>query len=281
VLMPMFEPTQYLKMIDAYQVNTMLGIPTMFIALLNHPELSKYDLGRVRICIAAGAPVPSEVQKLWKQKTGVDLSQGWGMTECNAGAIVNIPNKSNALSIGVPITGEVKVVDPETREILPVGKTGEIMYRSPQVAKGYWNKPEDTKETFQVDGWLRTGDAGYIDEDGFIFFVDRIKDLIIASGYNISPFDVESAMMKNPAVMEVAVIGVRDEYRGESVKAYVVLKEGYKDKIKSEDMLQFCKENMATYKCPREIEFIDALPKNSVGKILRRELRRVEQEKKK
>ncbi|HET6461085.1 MAG TPA: long-chain fatty acid--CoA ligase, partial [Syntrophales bacterium] len=177
-------------------------------------------------------------------------------------------------------TGEVKIVSPETREILPIGKTGEIMYRSPQVAKGYWNKPEETKETFQTDGWLRTGDAGYINEEGFVFFVERIKDLIIASGYNISPFDVESAIMKHPSVVEVAVIGVRDEYRGESVKAYVVLKEEFRGKVKPEDILAFCKENMATYKCPRAVEFIETLPKSSIGKILRRELRRLEQEKK-
>lgn len=278
-VMPMFEPTQYLKILDKYQVNTILGIPTMFIALLNHPDLSKYDLHRLRVCFAAGAPVPAEVQKVWLEKTGVELTQGWGMTECNAGAIVNVPNKKNNLSIGVPTTGEVKIVDPETREILPLGKTGEIMYRSPQVAKGYWNKPEETKESFQADGWLRTGDAGYINEEGFVFFVDRIKDLIIASGYNISPFDVESTIMKHPAVMEVAVIGVHDEYRGESVKAFVVLKEGFKEKVKPEDIIEFCKEHMATHKNPRIVEFIDTLPKNSIGKVLRRELRRLEKEK--
>ncbi|MGO9020614.1 MAG: class I adenylate-forming enzyme family protein [Syntrophobacteraceae bacterium] len=278
-LLPMFEPTQYLKTLDKYEVNTILGIPTMFIALLNHPELSKYDLRRLRVCIAAGAPVPAEVQKVWTEKTGVELTQGWGMTECNAGAIVNIPNKKNISSIGVPITGEVKIVDQDTREILPLGKTGEMMYRSPQVAKGYWNKPEETKEAFQTDGWLRTGDAGYINEEGFIFFVDRIKDLIIASGYNISPYDVESAIMKHPSVMEVAVIGMHDGYRGESVKAYIVLKEGFRKNVKPEDIIGYCKKNMATYKVPRSIEFIDTLPKNSVGKVLRRELRRLEQEK--
>ena len=278
-LMPMFEPTQYLRILDKYEVNTILGIPTMFIGLLNHPDLSKYDLRRLRICIAAGAPVPAEVQKVWIEKTGVELTQGWGMTECNAGAIVNVPNKKNASSIGVPTTGEVKIVDPDTREILPIGKPGEIMYRSPQVAKGYWNKPEETKEAFQTDGWLRTGDAGYINEEGFIFFVDRIKDLIIASGYNISPFDVESSIMKHPGVMEVAVIGVHDEYRGESVKAYVVLKEGFREKVKPDDIIEYCKEHMATYKVPRLVEFIDTLPKTAIGKVLRRELRRLEQEK--
>jgi len=278
VVLPLFEPAQYLKTLDKYQVNVILGIPTMYIALLNHPDLSSYDLRQLRICFAAGAPVPEEVQKLWAEKTGVEMAQGWGMTECNAGAIVNVPNKKNNLSIGVPTTGEVKVVDPESREILPLGKTGEIMYRSAQVAKGYWNKPEETKESFQTDGWLRTGDAGYINEEGFIFFVDRIKDIIISSGYNISPFDVESVIMKHPAVMEVAVIGVRDDYRGEAVKAYIVLKEDFKEKVKPENIIEFCKEHMATHKNPRVVEFIEALPKSPVGKVLRRELRMLNQQ---
>ena len=268
VVMPMFDPTQYLIMLDKYQVNAILGIPTMFIALLNHPDISKYDLRRLRVCIAAGAIIPAELQKLWMETIGVELTQGWGMTECNAGAIVNISNKKNFLSIGVPTTGEVKIVDPETREILPIGKTGEILYRSFQVAKGDWNKPAETKESFQTDGCLRTGDAGYIDEDGFIFFVDRIKDLIISSGYNISPFDVESTIMKHPAVMEVSVIGVRDEYRGESVKAYVVLKKKFKEKVKPEDIIELCKKHMATYKNPRIVEFIDILRKNSLTPCL-------------
>ena len=280
VTMPMFEPSAYLKTVDTYKVNTILGIPTMFVALLAQPNLSDYDLSHLRICFAAGAPVPAELQKRWLETTGVELFQGWGMTECNAGSIVNLPYKKDLSSIGVPITGEVKVVNPDTREMLPVGEVGEIMYRSPQVAKGYWNKPEETKESFQTDGWLRTGDAGYISEEGFVNFVDRIKDLIIASGYNISPFDVESVMMQHPAVMEVAVIGAPDEYRGETVKAYVVPKEEYKGKVNEEELLEFCKDKMATYKRPRIVEFIDALPKSSVGKVLRRELRKLEQEKK-
>lgn len=279
VLMPMFEPGKYLDYLHKYEVTTMLGIPTMFIALLNHPDLSKHDLRRLRVCIAAGAPVPAEVQRLWKEKTGVELTQGWGMTECNAGAIVNIQNKKSNASIGVPTNGEVKVVNPETRAMVPIGETGEIMYRSPQTSKGYWNKPEESRATFQPDGWVRTGDAGYMDKDGFIFFVDRIKDLIIASGHNISPFDVESTVMKHPAVLEVAVIGVPDDYRGESVKAYVVLKEGHSGEVAAEDIIEYCKENMSTYQVPRSVEFIDTLPKSAVGKVLRRELRKLEQEK--
>lgn len=279
VLLPSFDAGEYLKMIPKYGVTTLLGIPTVFIALLALPELKGADLSGLRVCIAAGAPVPKEVQKAWKDATGVELSQGWGMTECNAGAIVNLPNKRNLEAIGVPIFGEVKVVNPETGEMLPVGEVGEIMVRGPQVAKGYWNKPEDTKATFQVDGWLHTGDAGTINEEGFVFFVDRIKDLIIASGYNISPFDVESVIMEHPGVKETAVIGVPDEYRGENVKAYVVLKDECKGKTTADEIMEFCKERMATYKRPRIVEFIDDLPKSSIGKVLRRKLRDMEKEK--
>ncbi|MBN2283763.1 MAG: AMP-binding protein [Deltaproteobacteria bacterium] len=273
VLMPMFDAAEYLRLIDTWKVDSLVAIPTVYIALLGQPDLKSHDLGNLKVCIAAGAPVPSELQKRWHENTGIKLSQGWGMTECNAGAIVNLPNRSNPDSIGVPVAGEAKIVNPETGEILPRGETGELMYRGLQVAKGYWNKPEDTKETFQTDGWLHTGDACYMDEEGFIFFVDRIKDLIIASGYNISPFDVESDIMQHPAVMEVAVIGVPDEYRGETVKACVVLKEEFRGKTTEEDILEFCKEKMATYKRPRIVEFIDMLPKSAIGKVLRRKLR--------
>jgi long-chain acyl-CoA synthetase len=147
------------------------------------------------------------------------------------------------------------------------------MFRGPQVAKGYWKNPEETAKTFESDGWLHTGDAGYIGEDGFVYFVERIKDLIVASGYNIAPFEVESILVTHPAVLEAAVIGVPDEYRGEQVKAFVILREADKGKITAEEILEYCKERMATYKRPRIIEFLDALPKNNVGKVLRRELR--------
>ena len=198
--MPMFEPGKYLDYLHRYEVTTMLGIPTMFIALLNHPDLSRHDLRRLRVCIAAGAPVPAEVQRQWKEKTGVELTQGWGMTECNAGAIVNIQNKKSDASIGVPTNGEVKVLNPETRAMVPIGETGEIMYRSPHL-EGLLEQARGIQATFQpTAGSARR--CRVLDKDGFIFFVDRIKDLIIASGHNISPFDVESTVMKHPAVLE-------------------------------------------------------------------------------
>ncbi len=271
VLVPSFDAGEFLKMGVKYRANTIVAPPTLYVGLLNHPDIKKYDFTTFKFTISAGAPVPIPLQKRWQDTTGVELNKGWGMTETNAGAIVNLPNKRDLDSIGVPLSGEVKIVD-EKGSTTPRGVTGEIWVRSPQVAKGYWNNPEETAKTF-TDGWLHTGDAGYMNEDGFIFFVDRIKDLIIASGYNIAPTEVEATMMKHDAVSEVGVVGVPDDYRGETVKAFVVLKDAYKDKISKSELDAFCRDNMAAYKVPRVIEFVDALPKNQVGKVLRYKLK--------
>ncbi len=277
VLMPMFDPGELLKIIDRYKVNVMFAPPTLYVALLNHSDISSYDLSHFKLATGCGAPVPTALQRKWKELTGVDLTNGWGMTETNCGGIMSLPHKKNLDSIGVPVAGEVKIVDPEGKT-LPRGEVGEICFRGPQVARGYWNKPEETALAFDDEGWLHTGDAGYMDAEGFIYFVDRIKDLIISSGYNISPFEVESVIMKHPAVSETAVIGVPDPYRGETVKAFITLKGEYRGRITAEDIDRFCRENMATYKRPRIIEFVDELPKNAVGKVLKRRLRDLERE---
>lgn len=271
VLVPAFDAGEFLKMIEKYSVNTIVAPPTLYVGLLNYPDFGKYDFSNFRFVIAAGAPVPIPLQKRWKDATGTDLSKGWGMTETNAGAIVNLPDKRNLDSIGVPLSGEVKIVD-EAGSTLPRSETGEIWFKSDQVAKGYWQKPDETEKTF-TDGWLHTGDAGYMDEDGFIHFVDRIKDLIIASGYNIAPTEVESAIMKHDAVSEVGVVGVTDDYRGETVKAFVVLREGLKEKITVDEIIAFSREHMAKYKAPTQVKFVDELPKNQIGKVLRYKLR--------
>ncbi len=278
ILVPMFDPGELLKTIDRYKVNTLFAPPTLFVALINHPDLPKYDLSHFKLATGCGAPVPAALQKRWKELTGIDLTNGWGMTETNCGGIMSLPNKKNLNSIGVPVAGEVKIIDPEGNT-LPRGEVGEICFRGPQVAAGYWNKPEETARVFDEDGWLHTGDAGYMDQEGFIYFVDRMKDLIISSGYNISPFEVESVLMKHPAVAETAVIGVPDPYRGETVKAFITLKKEYRNTITVEDIDRYCQENMATYKRPRLIEFMDELPKSAVGKVLKRKLRDMENSK--
>ena len=272
VMVPSFDPGEFLKMVAKYKANTLVAPPTMYIALLSHPDFAKFDFKGFKVLIAAGAPVPSAVQDNWYKSAGIELSQGWGMTEANAGAIVNLANKKKLDSIGVPLNGEVKIIDKDGKTVKR-GEVGEILYRGPQVAKGYWNKPAETKEAFDADGWLHTGDAGYVSDDGFVYFVERIKDLIIASGYNIAPFDVESVILTHPAVREVAVIGMPDEYRGETVKAFIVLKEEFRGKTGAEEIMEFCKDRMATYKRPRIVEFTMELPKSSVGKVLKRVLR--------
>lgn len=278
VMMPMFDPGELLKIVSGYGVNTLFAPPTLFVAMVNHPDLPGHDLKHFKLATGCGAPVPTALQKSWKELTGVDLTNGWGMTETNCGGIMSLPHKKNLDSIGVPVAGEVKIVD-HYGKMAPRGQVGEICFRGPQVARGYWNKPAETAAAFDGEGWLHTGDAGYMDGEGFIYFVDRIKDLIIASGYNIAPFEVESVIMKHPAVLEVAVIGVPDQYRGETVKAFITLKEEYRGRVGEEDIEGFCRENMATYKRPRIIEFVDELPKSAVGKVLRRKLRDMEREK--
>lgn len=272
VMVPMFDAGAFLKLIDTHKVTFIVAPPTLYVGLLNHPDLPKYDLSHLKATIAGAAPVPPALQESWHKATGLELNQGWGMTETNGGAILSLPHKKNVNSIGVPRSGEVKIIDKEGK-ILPRGEVGEIMFRGPQVAKGYWNKPEETAKAFEPDGWLHTGDAGYIGTDGFVYFVERIKDLIVASGYNIAPFEVESVILTYPAVREVAVIGIPDQYRGETVKACVVLKDEFRGKTTEEDIIEFCKDKLAAYKRPRLVEFMADLPKNTIGKVLRRELR--------
>lgn len=276
--MPLFDLEETFRVIQTYGVNVLCGPPTLYIALTSREDLlNKYSLKTLKITTASGGPVPPAVQEKWKGLTGITLSNGWGMTETNSGGSMCIPGsgREKTESIGYPIYGEMKIVDDSGR-VVPRNEQGEILFRGLQVAKGYWNKPEETKQTFQSDGWLRTGDRGYIDEEDFVYFVDRIKDLIIASGYNIAPVEVENVLYKHPAVSEAAVIGIPHEYRGETVKAFIVLKDEFKGKITEEEIIDFCRNKLATFKVPRVIEFRDTVPKSFIGKILRRVLREEE-----
>ncbi len=274
ILEPRFDAARYIKVLQKYKVSVFFAPPTVYVAFFNLPDFDKYDLSSLKICGASGAPVPPAIQAKWQKKTGLDLLNGYGLTETTAGAIVSLPSKFNHDAIGVPMGGSVKIVDKEGNTV-PVGERGEILFKGPQVAKGYWNLPEKTADTF-VDGWLHTGDMGTMNNDGFVFFVDREKDLIIASAYNIAPAEVEAVLMRHEAVQEAAVIGVPDEYRGETVKAFVVLQNEAKGRITPQDIIEFAKNNMAAYKYPRQVEFIDVLPKSPIQKVLRKELRDME-----
>jgi long-chain acyl-CoA synthetase len=279
VLIPKPDPEVLLKTIQSQRPTMFPGAPTMYIGMLNHPELSKYDLSSIDSCISGSAPLPVEVQEQFEKLTGGKLVEGYGLTESSPVTHANLLWDGERVkgSIGLPwpdTLAEIRSV--ETGEPLPVGEIGELVVKGPQVMKGYWNRPEETQEVLK-DGWLHTGDMGYMDEEGYFYIVDRKKDMIIASGYNIYPREIEEVLYEHPAVKEVVVAGVPDPYRGETVKAYIVLKEGAT--VTEDELNKFARKNLAAYKVPRKYEFRDELPKTTVGKILRRQL--VEEEKRK
>lgn len=278
VLLPKFDVEQVLKTIQKQKPTLFPGAPTMYIGILNHPDLKKYDLSSINACISGSAPLPVEVQEKFEEVTGGKLVEGYGLTETSPVTHANfIWDKRVVGSIGVPWPDtEAVILNAEENKILPPGEIGEIAIRGPQVMKGYWKRPEETAKVFS-DGWLLTGDLGYMDEEGFFYVVDRKKDIIIAGGYNIYPREVEEVLYEHEAVQECVVVGVPHPYRGETVKAYIVLKEG--KTVTEEELDKHCRKNLAAYKVPRIYEFRDSLPKTAVGKILRRTL--VEEEKQK
>ncbi|MYL53280.1 long-chain-fatty-acid--CoA ligase [Pontibacillus yanchengensis] len=278
VLLPKFEVEDVLKTIHKQKPTLFPGAPTIYIALLNHPSLAKYDLSSIEACISGSAPLPAEVQEQFEKVTNGKLVEGYGLTESSPVTHSNFvwSNRVGG-SIGVPWPDtDAKIFKPDTTEEVEVGEIGEIAVKGPQIMKGYWNRPEETENVLR-EGWLLTGDLGYMNEDGYFFVVDRKKDMIIAGGYNIYPREVEEVLYEHEAIQEVVVAGIPDPYRGETVKAYVVLKQHFS--LTEEELDQFCRKHMAAYKVPRIYEFRDELPKTAVGKILRRAL--VDEEKKK
>ncbi|WP_066050278.1 long-chain-fatty-acid--CoA ligase [Robertmurraya korlensis] len=277
VLLPKFDPEQTLKTIEKQRPTLFPGAPTIYIGLLNHPDLSKYDLSSIDSCISGSAPLPVEVQEKFEEITGGKLVEGYGLTESSPVTHSNFlwdrPRIKGSIGVPWPDTDAV-VLSLETGEPLPPGEIGEIVVKGPQVMKGYWNKPEETDQVLR-NGWLLTGDLGYMNEEGYFFVVDRKKDMIIAGGFNIYPREIEEIIYEHPSVQEVVVAGVPDPYRGETVKAYIVLKEG--SSTNEEELNSFARKHLAAYKVPRVYEFRSELPKTAVGKILRRAL--VEEEK--
>ncbi len=276
ILLPKFDVESVLKTIHKQRPTLFPGAPTIYIALLNHPDLSKYNLSSIDSCISGSAPLPVEVQEKFEEITGGKLVEGYGLTETSPVTHSNfVWEKRIRGSIGVPWPDtDAKIISFETGEALPINEIGEIVVKGPQVMKGYWHRPDETEAVLQ-DGWLKTGDVGYMDEDGFFYIVDRKKDMIIAGGYNIYPREIEEVLYEHPKVQEVVVAGIPDEYRGETVKAYIVLKNGVS--CTEEELNTFSRQYLAAYKVPRVYEFRKELPKTAVGKILRRAL--VEEEK--
>lgn len=249
------------------------GVPAMYIAIVNHPSVQKYDLTSIRSCVSGSAPLPMDVQEKFGQVTGGRLVEGYGLTEAAPVTHCNpINGTRKAGSIGVPIPDvDAKLVDLDTGTDLPLDteQRGELCVRGPQIMTGYWNAPDDTAVTLTEDGWLRTGDICKIDADGFFYVVDRRKDMIIASGFKVLPRDVEEVLFMHPKIQEAVVAGIPHPTRGDdTVKAYVVPRSGPPPTV--EEIKEFCKLHLAPYKVPREIEFRDELPKTAVGKVLRR-----------
>jgi long-chain acyl-CoA synthetase len=261
-----------LKCIDRHKPTVFPGVPTMYVAINNYPELGKYNVKSIRACICGAAGLPVEVQTKFQDITGARLVEGYGLSEATPVTHANpIFGENRIGTIGLPFPDtDCKIVDIETgKNELPPGEPGELIIKGPQVMKGYWNKPEETRQTLR-DGWLYTGDIAKKDTDGYFQIVDRKKDMIIAGGYNIYPREIEEVLFQHPKILEATVAGVPDPYRGETVKAYVVLKPG--QTATAEDIIAFCKERLAAYKRPTIVEFRDSLPKTIVGKILRRQL---------
>jgi long-chain acyl-CoA synthetase len=273
ILLPRFKVDEVLETIEREKPTTFPGVPTMYVALTNLPGIETRDVDSIQLCNSGSAPMPYQLLKDFEAKTGATILEGYGLSEASPTTHCNPPfatRKPGSVGIGVPST-EYKIVDQEAGTVeMPVGEPGELIIRGPQVMKGYWNLPNETKKALR-DGWLYTGDIAKVDEDGYVYIVDRKKDLIIASGYNVYPREVEEVIYTHPSVKEAAVIGAPDSYRGETVKALIVLKE--MSVVTEEEMLSYLKANLAPYKVPKRIEFREELPKSNIGKILKRTLR--------
>ena len=279
ILQPRFEVQEVLKAIHKLRPTIFPGVPTMYVAINNHSDVQKYDLRSIRACISGAAPLPVEVQNRFELLTGARLVEGYGLTEAAPVTHCNpIYGHRKAGSIGTPFPDvDAAIADLETGERgLPPGSTGELVLRGPQVMLGYWNNPEETRQALR-EGWLYTGDIAKYDEDGYFYITDRKKDIIIAGGFNISPREVEEVLFEHPKVREAVVVGIPDQYRGETVKAYVVLKDG--QAATEEEIISFCRDRMARFKVPTAVEFRASLPKTMVGKVLRRVLREEEKQK--
>jgi long-chain acyl-CoA synthetase len=277
VLADRFEPGAMLRLVESRKATYAIGSITAYIAMMNHPDFGDADLSSLRTVYSGGAPVAPAVVERWRSLAGSYIHNAYGLTEATSathvtplGSEAPVDPTSGALSIGKLIgSTQAKVVGEDGAE-LPTGEIGEIVVKGPQVVAGYWQNPGETAHAIR-DGWLYTGDVGFTDEDGWFFLVDRSKDLIVASGYKVWPREVEDVLYEHPAVREAAVVGVPDDYRGETVKAFVSLRPG--ETVQADELVAFCRKRIAAFKVPRLVEFLDDLPKTVTGKILRRELR--------
>jgi len=246
------------------------GLNTLFVALCANPEFRKLDFSHLKITMSGGMALQTAVAQEWEKVTGCRICEGFGLTETSPVVCVNPPEQIHLGTIGLPVPGtQIKVINEQGQE-LGIGEPGELCVKGPQVMRGYWNKPEATKESISEDGWFRTGDVAVIQEDGYVRIVDRIKDMILVSGFNVYPNELEDVLVAHADVIECAAVGVKDEKSGEAVKMFVVSKN---PQLTREEVISYCRERMTAYKVPKYVEFRQELPKSNVGKILRKELR--------
>lgn len=273
VIMRSFNLEQLLSNIQKYRINGMALVPTMYVHMLNYPDAGKYDLSSIEYCMSGSAPLAADTWNRFKEKFGKEIIEGWGLTEaCGNNSLNPVRGLKKVGSIGKPIAGiELRIFDEKGKE-LPQGQEGEIVMRGPMVMKGYWGKPDATAEVIK-DGWLYTGDIGYIDADGYYFITDRKKDIIIKGGENIAPRSIEEVLYKHPKVAEAAVVGIKDPVYGEDIKAFVTLKASEQTTV--EEIMDYCKANLKSFRVPKQIIIMPELPKNLVGKILKKELRKL------
>ena len=277
IVLPEYDPTQALDLIERYNISKIFLVPAAIQIMLNHPRVGEVDFSRLKFITYGASPIPLELMKAAMERFGCGFVQMYGMTE-TSGTIVtlgpedHVPEGSPRMrSVGKPLPGvEIKIIDSTGTEV-PANTVGEIATRSPKNMRGYWNLPEATAATLDAEGWLRTGDAGYLDDDGYLYIHDRVKDMIISGGENVYPAEVENAIYSHRSVADVAVIGVPDAKWGEAVKACVVVKPG--EALSEAEVIAHARQHIAGYKCPKSVDFIAALPRNPSGKILRRELR--------
>ena len=260
----------FAKEMAKFQFNLFTGVNTMFAALLNTPSFRDIDFSPLRVCIGGGMAVQPAVAKEWKKATGTTILQGYGLTETSPAAIVCRIDSEFTGTLGLPIPSTDVMITADDGKELPTGEVGEICIRGPQVMEGYWQRPAETDEVMFPGGWLRTGDIGRMDDDGYVYIEDRKKDMILVSGFNVYPNEIENVVVELDGVLEAAAIGVPDERSGEIVKIFVVRKD---DSLSEKDILDYCRTHLTGYKRPKLIEFRDDLPKTNVGKILRRALR--------
>ncbi len=281
VLVPKPQPQPLLEAIKKFKPTFAPLVPTMYIGIIHDPDINKVDMTTIKGCFSGSAPLPVEIIKEFEEKTSAAIAEGYGLTESSPVTHINPFNgKRKVGSIGLPISDtECRIVSLDDGVTdMPVGEEGELAVRGPQVMQGYWNQPEETAATIK-DGWLFTGDIAKMDEEGYFYIVDRKKDMILSGGYNVYPRDIEEVFFEHPKVVEAAAIGIPHEKRGEAVKVFAVLAEG--ETATQEEMLEYCKDKLARYKFPTEIEFRDELPKTNVGKVLKKDLREEELSKRK